>query len=129
MVGRGSAYADIDNDGDLDVVITQNGRRAVLFRNEQVLGHHWLRVRLSGTRSNRNAIGALVELSVDGVTQRRMVMPTRSYLSQSELPVTFGLGSGSMPDELHIRWPDGEQQTVSVPAVDVTMSIQQNGNP
>ena len=129
MVGRGSAYADIDNDGDLDVVITQNGRRAVLFRNEQLLGYHWLRVRLSGTRSNRNAIGALVELSVDGVTQRRMVMPTRSYLSQSELPVTFGLGSGSIPDELHIRWPDGEQQTVSVPAVDVTMSIKQNDNP
>ena len=129
MVGRGAAYADIDNDGDLDVVIIQNGRRAVLFRNEQALGHHWLRVRLSGTRSNRNAIGALVELSVDGVTQRRMVMPTRSYLSQSELPVTFGLGSGSMPDELHISWPDGEQQTVPVPAVDVMMSIEQHDNP
>ena len=129
MVGRGSAYADIDNDGDLDVVITQNGRRAILFRNEQALGHHWLRVRLSGTRSNRNAIGARVELSVDGVMQRRMVMPTRSYLSQSELPVTFGLGSGSMPEELHISWPDGEQQTVPVPAVDVMMSIEQHDNP
>jgi hypothetical protein len=129
MVGRGAAYADIDNDGDLDVVITQNGRRAVLFRNEQSLGHHWLRVRLTGNRSNRNAIGALVELSVDGITQRRMVMPTRSYLSQSELPVTFGLGSGGMPDELHITWPDGEQQTVAVPAVDVMMSIEQGDNP
>ncbi len=129
MVGRGSAYADIDNDGDLDVVITQNGRRAILFRNEQALGHHWLRLRLSGTRSNRNAIGARVEMSVDGVIQRRMVMPTRSYLSQSELPVTFGLGSGSMPEELHISWPDGEQQTIRVPAVDVMMSIEQNDNP
>ena len=129
MVGRGSAYADIDNDGDLDVVIIQNGRHAILFRNEQALGHHWLRVRLSGTRSNRNAIGARVELSVDGVIQRRMVMPTRSYLSQSELPVTFGLGSGSMPEELHISWPDGEQQTVPVPAVDVMMSIEQHDNP
>ena len=129
MVGRGAAYADIDNDGDLDAVITQNGRRAVLFRNEQSLGHHWLRVRLVGDTSNRNAIGAIVELSVDGVTQRRMVMPTRSYLSQSELPVTFGLGNGSVTDELHITWPGGEQQTVAVPAVDVMMTIKQSDNP
>jgi hypothetical protein len=128
MVGRGAAYADIDNDGDLDVIITQNGQRAVLFRNEQTLGHHWLRVRLTGNGSNRNAIGAVVELSVDGVTQRRMVMPTRSYLSQSELPVTFGLGNSSAAHELHITWPDGEQQTVPVPAVDVMMTIQQGDN-
>ena len=128
MVGRGAAYADIDNDGDLDVIITQNGQRAVLFRNEQTLGHHWLRVRLTGNGSNRNAIGAVVELSVDGVTQRRMVMPTRSYLSQSELPVTFGLGNGSAAHELHITWPDGEQQTVPVPAVDVMMTIKQGDN-
>ena len=128
MVGRGAAYADIDNDGDLDVIITQNGQRAVLFRNEQTLGHHWLRVRLTGNGSNRNAIGAVVELSVDGVTQRRLVMPTRSYLSQSELPVTFGLGNSSAAHELHITWPDGEQQTVPVPAVDVMMTIKQGDN-
>ena len=129
MIGRGAAYADIDNDGDLDVVITQNGQRAVLFRNEQSLGHHWLRVRLIGNRSNRNAIGAVVKLSVDGVTQRRMVMPTRSYLSQSELPVTFGLANNSAVHELHISWPDGQQQTVAVPAVDVMMTIKQDNNP
>jgi len=128
MVGRGAAFADIDSDGDQDVVITQNGRRAVLFRNEQALGHHWLRVRLTGDRSNRNAIGAVVELSVDGTTQRRMVMPTRSYLSQSELPVTFGLGSGTAVEELRITWPDGQQQSVAVPAVDTTMTIEQSKN-
>jgi len=129
MVGRGAAYADIDNDGDLDVVITQNGRRAVLFRNEQSLGHHWLRVRLAGNHSNRNAIGAVVELSVDGITQRRVVMPTRSYLSQSELPLTFGLGTSNAVDELHITWPDGHRQTVPVPAVDVLMTINQTNSP
>jgi len=128
MVGRGAAFADIDNDGDLDVVVTQNGRRAVLFRNEQSLGHHWLRVRLTGKRSNRNAIGALVELSAGGVTQRRVVTPTRSYLSQSELPVTFGLGASSAVDELRITWPDGQQQTVPVPQVDVMMTINQTDN-
>jgi hypothetical protein len=129
MVGRGAAYADIDGDGDLDVVITQNGRRAVLFRNEQSLGHHWLRVQLTGNRSNRNAIGAIVELSVDGVTQRRMVMPTRSYLSQSELPLTFGLGAAKAPDELHITWPDGQRQTVPIPSVDTMMTINQPDSP
>jgi hypothetical protein len=128
MVGRGAAYADIDNDGDLDVVVTQNGRRAVLFRNEQSLGHHWLRVRLVGNDSNRNAIGALVELSVDGVTQRRVVMSTRSYLSQSELPVTFGLGAASAVDELRITWPDGQRQTVPVSGVDVMLTINQTDN-
>jgi len=129
MVGRGAAYADIDNDGDLDIVVVQNGRRAVLFRNEQSLGHHWLRVRLAGNSSNRNAIGAVVELTVDGVTQRRVVMPTRSYLSQSELPLTFGLGTANAADELHITWPDGQQQTVPVPRVDVTMTINQTDTP
>ena len=129
MVGRGAAYADIDNDGDLDVVITQNGRRAVLFRNEQSLGHHWLRVRLTGNHSNRNAIGAVVELSVDGVTQRRVVMPTRSYLSQSELPLTFGLGATRILDELQITWPDGQRQTVPVTMVDVMMTITQPNSP
>jgi len=129
MVGRGAAYADIDTDGDLDVVVTQNGRRAVLFRNEQSLGHHWLRVRLTGNRSNRNAIGAVVELSIDGVTQRRVVMPTRSYLSQSELPLTFGLGASKAPDELHITWPDGQRQTVPITTVDVMMTVNQPNSP
>jgi hypothetical protein len=129
MVGRGAAYADIDNDGDLDVVVTQNGRRVVLFRNDQSLGHHWLRVRLAGDSSNQNAIGAVVELSVNGVTQRRVVMPTRSYLSQSELPLTFGLGTANAVDELHITWPDGQRQTVPVPEVDVLMTIKQTNSP
>jgi hypothetical protein len=127
MVGRGATYADIDNDGDLDVLVTQNGRRAVLFRNEQALGHHWLRVRLTSSHANRNAIGAVVELSVNGVTQRRRVMPTRSYLSQTELPITFGLGTSSAAGELHITWPDGQRQTVPVPRIDVMMTIDQTG--
>ena len=129
MVGRGAAYADIDNDGDLDVVVTQNGRRTVLFRNEQSLGHHWLRVKLTGGNSNLNAIGAIVELSAGGVTQRRVVMPTRSYLSQSELPLTFGLGTADTVDTLHITWPDGQRQTVPVPAVDVMITINQTNTP
>ncbi|MEZ5540691.1 MAG: CRTAC1 family protein [Pseudomonadota bacterium] len=125
MVGRGAAYADIDQDGDLDIAVNQNGRTAVLFRNEQQLGHHWLRLKLVGTSANRDAIGAEVELRAGGTIQRHVVMPTRSYLSQVELPVTFGLGTDTVIDTLRITWPGGEVQTVPVGQVDTTITVTQ----
>ncbi len=118
VVGRGSATADMDGDGDLDVVVTQAGRPAVLFRNEQGLGHHWLRLQLRDSGPNRNAIGARVELVAGGQTQRRQVMPTRSYQSQSELTLTFGLGTGDSLDSLTVTWPDGTVQDVDSLPVD-----------
>ena len=115
IVGRGAAYADIDSDGDLDLVVTQAGDRPLLLRNEQKLGHHWIRIKLHDPGSaNNNAIGAWIELNADGITQRRQVMPTRSYLSQVELPVTFGLGKIDAVDSITVFWPDGERQSVSV---------------
>jgi hypothetical protein len=118
LVGRGSATADIDGDGDLDIVITQAGRRAVLFRNDQELGQHWLRLRLRSQGPNSDAIGARVELVAGGETQRRQVMPTRSYQSQSELTLTFGLGAAATIDSLTVLWPDGSTQDASGLPVD-----------
>jgi hypothetical protein len=128
IVGRGSAYADLDGDGDLDVVLTQTGGAPLVLRNDQALGHHWLRLKLVGdpaAGTNRDAVGARVELTAGGLTQSRTVMPSRSYLSQSELPVTFGLGEADAVERLVVRWPGGGTQEVAVPAVDRLMVIEQ----
>ncbi len=134
IVGRGAAYADIDADGDLDVLLTQIGGRPLLLRNDQALGNHWLRVKLvggaglhAGRGCNRDAIGAWIELTAGGVTQRRQVMPTKSYLSQVELPVTFGLGASGAIDELRIYWPDGSVQPATVPEIDREIVIMHGG--
>ncbi len=124
-VGRGAAYADIDGDGDLDVIITATRRSPRLLRNEGQLGHHWLRLKLVGTASNRDAIGARVEARLGDERLERQVMPTRSYLSQVELPVTFGLGAATSVDGLTIVWPDGSRQEVPCEGVDRLLVVEQ----
>jgi len=123
IVGRGSAYADIDGDGDLDVVLTQIGGPPLLLRNDQNLQHHWLRLKLTGAKSNRDGIGAWIKVRVGGRTLSRQVMPTRSYLSQSELPVTIGLGKASKVGSVEITWPSGATQKLAAPAVDRLTTI------
>ena len=125
MVGRGASYADIDNDGDLDLLVTSVGRRPRLLRNDQQSGHHWLRLKLTGTADNRDAIGARVELTVGDSTHSQQVMPTRSYLSQSELPLTFGLGTASEPNNVTIIWPNGMRQDLGSLTIDSQHVVKQ----
>ncbi len=124
LVGRGAAYADIDGDGDLDLAITQNGRPAVLLRND-LTPPHWLRVDVEGTRANRDGIGAVIELRTASTLQRRRVMPTRGFLSQSEKTVTFGLDDARIVNALRVIWPGGTVQQVEVPKVDTILHIKQ----
>lgn len=110
MVGRGAAFADIDRDGDLDIVIVGSGQPARLLRNDQKLDNHWLQVKLIGMKSNRDSIGATVEVYLPvGKVLKQQVMPTRSYLAQVELPVTFGLGKRKQVDRIHVTWPSGRK--------------------
>jgi enediyne biosynthesis protein E4 len=109
-VGRGAAFADIDGDGDLDFVVTTNGGPAILYRNDTPAGHGAVRLRLRGTRSNRDAIGAQVIGHVGGQRISRRVRTGSSYLSQSELTVTFGLGATARLDDVVVTWPAGQQE-------------------
>jgi hypothetical protein len=117
IVGRGCAFADIDGDGYLDVVLTENGGPARLLRNEGGTGHHWIRLALEGdgVRSNTSAIGAKVTLHAGGKVQHREVVGARGYLSQSEMVLTFGLGKATWVDRVEIRWPgrNGGTQVVT----------------
>jgi hypothetical protein len=109
-VGRGLAYGDFDRDGDLDLLMTTNNGPAVLLRNDQASGNKSIRFHLIGTKSNRDGIGATVRVTAGGVTQSRLVRSGSSYLSQSELPVTFGLGKRDRIDRVVIDWPSGRTE-------------------
>jgi hypothetical protein len=109
-VGRGAAFGDFDNDGDLDVLVTTNKGPAYLYRNDQLAGNRGIRFRLIGTKSNRDAIGATVRIFSGDQTSSSMVKSGSSYLSQSELPVTFGLGKRDSVERAVIAWPSGRTE-------------------
>ena len=125
VVGRGSAVADVDGDGDLDVVITQIAGAPLLLRNDQALQRPFIRLKLEGAGANRDAVGARVKVRAGPHTLLRQVMPTRSYLSQSELPVTVGLPAGQAPDSVEVTWPGGKVQAVSGVTLGKTFVVKQ----
>jgi hypothetical protein len=123
-VGRGAAYADIDNDGALDVMMTTNGGRAYLFHNEGVTNRS-LRIKLLGTKSNRDGIGAVITVASGGDKQWKMVRSGSSYLSQSELVVTFGLGRKTKADSIEIQWPSGQTDKLTNINASQTVTVQE----
>jgi len=124
-VGRGLAVADLDNDGDLDLLVTNNGQDASLLRNDGGNRGHALVVRLRGATGNTQAIGARLQLTSGAQTQRRDVKTGSSYLSQSDLRAHFGLGAATRADRIVVRWPSGTEETVSNVAADQILTIEE----
>jgi len=112
MVARGAAYADFDGDGDLDVLISNNNGPAVLYRNDGGNRNHWLQVKLTGTKSNRDGIGANVRVTTAHGKQWQAVHSGSSYCSSSELALTFGLGPDDVANSVEIDWPSGRHQKI-----------------
>ncbi|GAB4235650.1 MAG: CRTAC1 family protein [Acidobacteriota bacterium] len=124
LVARGMASGDYDRDGDLDLVISQNGGAACLLRNE-TRAHHWLRLELEGVASNRMAYGSRVKAWVGDRVQVRFLNSGRSYLSACEPIVFFGLGQARQADRLEIRWPSGKVTVLDAVAADQSLRIRE----
>jgi len=123
-VARGAAYGDFNNDGTLDVLVSSNGGPAALFRNVGATNHS-LRIKLIGTKSNRDGIGAVVHVTAGSDTQWQMLRSGSSYLSSSELVLTFGLGTHKQADMIEIRWPSGRTDKVANVAADQIVNIKE----
>jgi enediyne biosynthesis protein E4 len=127
VVARGAAYADIDNDGYLDVLVTTNNGPAYLFRNEGKDAANAIRIKTVGTRSNRNGIGARIRVHSDGAVNWQTVHSGSSYCSQSELPLTFGLQKAKEATEVRLIWPSGHQDTLKNLKANASYTIQEGG--
>jgi hypothetical protein len=126
-VGRSAAYADIDNDGDLDVLMTTNGGPAVLFRNDGGNANNSLRIKLVGTRSNRDGIGAVAVVTSGGNKQTLMLRSGSGYLSSNELVLTFGLAKSKQADSVELHWPSGQVDKLSNVAAGQTITVKEGG--
>jgi hypothetical protein len=128
-LGRGVAFADFDNDGNVDVLVANNGDPPLLLRNTGAAGNHFVNLKLAGKRSNRDALGARVKLSAGGITQIREISAGGSYLSHSDLRAHFGLGAAARVDRVEIAWPSGVKQTFTGLAADRFYVIEEGKDP
>ena len=125
-VGRGAAYGDVNNDGRLDLLVGTNGGRVYLFENDatgEAALQKSLRIKLTGTKSNRDGIGTTVKLTAGGDTQSKMMRSGSSYLSASELVLTYGLGRHEKADAVEIRWPSGQVDKLTDVAAGQTIVV------
>jgi hypothetical protein len=120
------AFAYFDNDGFVDLVVANNNDPPLLLHNSGGNGNHFVSFKLTGTKSNRDAIGARLKLTVGGMTQIREVQSGGSYMSQSDLRAHFGLASAANIDKLEITWPSGAKQTFSNFPADQFYSIMES---
>jgi hypothetical protein len=126
IVGRGTAYGDIDNDGALDILITTNGGPAYLYRNQNTMANHALKLKTTGVKANRDGIGTRVRVHTkDGAWQWQVVKTGSSYCSQSELPLTFGLGIASVADVVEVYWPNGGKEVFNNVAADQFITVKE----
>ena len=123
-VARGAAYGDFNNDGALDILVTTNGGRAWLFENEGGTNHS-VRIKLEGTKSNRDGIGAIVRIQSGKDKQWQMLRSGSSYLSQSELVLTFGLGGQTTIEAIEVQWPSGQVDKLPGIAADQVVTVQE----
>jgi enediyne biosynthesis protein E4 len=124
-VARGAAYGDINNDGAPDLVVATNAGPAALFRNTGTKNHS-VRIKLIGTKSNRDGIGAVVRVTAGSDTQSQMLHSGSSYLSSSELILTFGLGSHIRADTIEVRWPSGQTDHLKNVQADQIVTVKEN---
>jgi len=122
---RGASVADFDDDGDLDILVININDRPSFYRNDGGNRNHWIGFRLEGTRSNRSAIGARVEIETGGRRQISYVVSGGSYLSQNDLRVHFGLGEVTRVDRVRIRWPNGNTEESGPVEADRVITIKE----
>jgi hypothetical protein len=124
-VSRGACFADYDNDGKVDAFVVNLGARGTLLHNVSKNANHWLTIALKGTKSNRDGIGARVEVTANGRKQVAERIAGSGYLSQDDGRLHFGLGNSTRVDKLTIHWPSGRDQVVESPAIDRVITVEE----